>query len=424
MISKERKALSVGELSDILKACFQNPAFRGLRVYGEVFSLRRGKFSYLEIGDPGKNETSSPLLKCAFRTIYGDSYGLGAVQVGDVVEIVGDLSYYAHGSSVTLWGEEIHLRQEQAGANLLRKRKILERLDKLGYLDEGRKRKIPSLCRKVAIVTAYPSAAYEDILKTLHERFPVHTVLYPATVQGEEAARSILKAMEQAKKESFDCLILGRGGGSKTDLSAFDDEKLALEIATYPVPVITCIGHTIDTSICDRVSDVSAITPTEGASLINPSLSEVLERERQERRELGRAYLQILDEHQMALDSLETRFADLSPVRRVRLQEEKILHLSSRLSDLYERRLFRESEKLRTQRSELSETFSRQVRKGESGLLELRARLSALDPSLALQKGYAQIFRDNHLVRRADDLRKDDVVKICYPDGHREAKVQ
>ncbi len=424
MISKENRSLSVGELSDILKACFQNPAFHGLKVYGEVYSLRRGKFSYLEIGDPGKNEVNSPLLKCAFRTIYGDSYGLSSIKVGDIVEITGDLSYYSHGSSVTLWGEEISIREEQAGANLLLKRKTLEKLERLGYLDEKRKRKIPALCQRVAIVTAYPSAAYEDILKTLHERFPLDTVLFPATVQGEGASRSLIHALEQAKKGKFDCLILGRGGGSKTDLSAFDDEKLALEIATYPCPVITCIGHTIDTSICDRVSDVSAITPTEGAMLINPSLAEVKEKIAGMEEELNANYLRLLDERQMSLDSFRQRLQDLSPLRRISLQKEKAKHLVKLLHDLYERRLYAEKNKQEERRRVLKERFRHLLSMKEKRFLFLQGSLLSLDPSLARKKGYAQVYCGTKLVKAAKELQRDTEITIHYLDGTKKAKVQ
>lgn len=424
MNSAGRKALSVGELSDILKACFQNPAFRSLAVYGEVYSLRRGKFSYLEIGDPGRNEVSSPLLKCAFRTLYGDSYGLADVKVGDIVEIRGALSYYAHGSSVTLWGEEIEIRQEQMGRNLLRKRKTLEKLEGLGYLDASRKRSLPSLCRRIAIVTAYPSAAYEDILKTLHERFPVDTVLFPATVQGEEAAHSLLSALEKARKQDFDALILGRGGGSKTDLSAFDDEKLAMAIATYPCPVITCIGHTIDTSIADRVSDISAITPTEGASYVNPRLEDVRRRWNDLGERLKAGFQALLDSRQLSLDALRTRLSDLSPYRRLKAHQESLRARRRFLAFAYTGLLQAFEQKRGALLAQLRKAMQDLLLDRRERLLSLQALFRSLDPKLVGRKGYAVVFKGGEKVFSSGELQEGDVVTITFADGRRTARIQ
>ena len=220
------KAYSVSEISDILKAAFSNPSFINLPVYGEVYSIKLGKFSYIEIGDQGNKQTNSPLLKCAFSTFYNDNFHLDEIKVGDVILITGNLSYYPHGSSITLWGNSVEILKSQEGKNLLLKKKTLEKLDKMGYLDEKRKRKIPTYCKKVAILTAENGAAYQDILKTLHDRFPVSSVLYPVVVQGDNAAKSIVKALHLANEKDYDVIILGRGGGSKTDLSCFDDEKV------------------------------------------------------------------------------------------------------------------------------------------------------------------------------------------------------
>ena len=107
--------LSVKQLSDILQGCFSNPAFSNIIVYGEVYSIKLGKFSYIELGNQGNKQTSSPIIKCAFQTLYGDTYHLKDIKVGDVIQVSGKLSYYPHGCSITLWGNRVDVLQTQLG---------------------------------------------------------------------------------------------------------------------------------------------------------------------------------------------------------------------------------------------------------------------------------------------------------------------
>mgnify|MGYP004687736795 CR=1 FL=1 len=424
MNAKETKALSVSQLSDILKACFENPMFSNLRVYGEVYSIRLGKFSYIDLGDQGHKETNSPLLRCAFNCYYGSGYGLESIKPGDVIEITGSLSYYAHGSSVTLWGKQVTILQSQLGKSLLEKKKTLEKLDKLGYLDEKRKRKIPRFVRKVAIVTAQTGAAYQDILKTLHDRFPVDTYLYPTIVQGEGAAKSIVKSIRRASECDYDVVILGRGGGSKTDLSCFDDYEVALAIAECPIPVITCIGHTIDTAIADRVSDYQAITPTEGASLINPSLEEIQGELEEKSRTLLRTYQTILNRAYFLLSEREKRLESLSPENRLKKEKEHLVSLHTSLERLYLHKIRLGELALSSKKEKLRNTFRLLLGKEKNDLLGREKKLSAYDPSLLSKEGYALVFRNGKKVKNATDLKEGEEVTITFVDGRKDAIIK
>ena len=423
MISKDR-TFSVGQLSEILKACFQNPAFKGIRVYGEVYSIRLGRFSYIEIGDQGKLQTNSPLIKCAFSTPHGDTYGLSQVQVGDVIQVEGDLSYYAHGSAVTLWGNDVSLLRTQMGKTLLARRKTLEKLDRLGYLDPKRKRPIPAYCRRVAIVTAKGSAAYSDMLKTLHGRFPVSTVLFPAVVQGENAARSIVKALKKAGEGDFDCILLGRGGGSKSDLSAFDDEELALAIATSPIPVITCIGHTIDTAIADMVSDVKAITPTEGASLINPSLDEVKANRELFLRQLRETFGERIKDKEMALDGFRQRLEDLSPKRRAAMRLDALKANFASLTKTYRGRILSEAGRASARKDALKALFLSNLKSARDKLALFGKTLESLSKENLAKSGYALVFKDGKKIVSAQELRRGDKAVLTFIDGRKEVEVQ
>ena len=422
MTSRETEgAFSVKQLSDILTECFHAHGFQSLKVYGEVYSIKLGKFSYLEIGDQGVNQVKSPILKCAFSFYYDGDTPLEQIKVGDVVLIEGSLSYYAHGSSLTLWGKKLTLLLSQEGKTMLEKKKILERLSKAGYLDPARKRKIPKYVKKVAILTAEKGAAYQDILKTLHSRFPVSSVLYPVTVQGEKAASSMVAALEKARNSDCDVVLLGRGGGDKTDLSCFDDEKLALAIARFPKPVITCIGHTIDTSIADRVSDLQAITPTEGASLINPSLEETNRNRENFKLLLKKEFSSILDEKARSLASIEERLEALSPKGRIKAEVERKKNFDTKLNSLYSSILSKKKNELANLFLLLRGSYQGVLKEKEKKLASYLASLSAFDPERIKKSGYALLYKDGKKIDRAGDLKKGDKIVITYPDGRKEA---
>lgn len=416
--------LSVKQLSDILQGCFSNPAFSNLSVYGEVYSIKLGKFSYIEIGDQGNRQTSSPIVKCAFSTFYHSDYHLEEIKVGDVIQVRGSLSYYPHGCSITLWGKEVNILQSQLGKNLLLKQKILKKLDSLGYLDPKRKKPIPRYVKKVAILTAQSGAAYQDILKTLHERFPVSTVLYPITVQGENAARSIVKALERAKKDDSDIILLGRGGGSKSDLSCFDDEKVALAIATSEKPVITSIGHTIDTSIADRVSDRMAITPTEGASLINPSLEEIREAREDYLLRLTESFVRRVEEKRRNLALYGTRLDSLSPKSRISVKRKELQERKKDMEHSFLNRIALLDSAISRYRVDLIHVIRDNLNRKRMDLKGFTSVLEVHNPTFAEKNGYAVLFKDGKKVYSAKELSAGDRVTITYSDGKKEATIK
>ncbi len=424
MSAKETKPLSVSQLSNILKACFENPMFSSLSVYGEVYSIRLGKFTYIDLGDQGHKETNSPLLRCAFNCYYGNDYGLEDIKVGDVIQITGSLSYYAHGSSLTLWGKRVEMLQTQSGKALLEKKKTLEKLDKLGYLDPKRKRPIPKFCKRIAILTAETGAAYQDIKKTLHDRFPVDTVLFPTVVQGDGAAKSIVKNLNKASKMDFDCIILGRGGGSKTDLSCFDDEAVAMAIAESRIPVITCIGHTIDTAIADRVSDAQAITPTEGASLINPSLEDIHDELRSIQENLDDRFSSIMNSACFTLEQRKKRLESLSPLSYLKKEQKKINSSLSNLNYCLTNLIKKKTLEIDKDKSSLDSLFQAYINKKNEALLRKEKELEKYNPTLLENKGYAVIMKGDKKITSSSLLNSGDEIEITFLDGRKTAKIK
>ncbi len=421
---ENEKRFSVSRLSALLKECFKNPAFKGITVYGEVYSIGGSTYIYIDIGDQGQKQAKSPVLRCAFRPYYGSGYGLENIKEGDIVEIHGNLTYYEHGSGVTLWGDSIKKLEDQTGKSLLEKKEILERLDKLGYLDEKRKKKLPKYVQKVALITSNNSAAYNDMIKTLHDRFPVSTVLYPAIVQGENAAASLSRQLKRAIASDCDCIIIGRGGGSKSDLSCFDDEKLAMMIAESPKVTITCIGHQIDTSIADRVSDYHAITPTEGASLINPSLKDTYETLAESEKNLKEELVSQIDQNVFALDTYEKRLEALSPLSRLASSRTALVNKEQILNSRFRTVLDKKASQINTESYDLKIKFNKAVSAKKENISSYENALEKLDTTKISKLGYAKITKNGAGIRSYKDLSKGDEVTISFEDGHKEAVIK
>ena len=159
-----------------------------------------------------------------------------------------------------------------------RRRETLAWLEAEGILDANRSLVFPTLPLRIALVTSHDSAAYHDFLSTLREsayRFEVHTL--HSSVQGKSAEREIVSALRMAARLPVDCVVVTRGGGSRTDLAAFDSRSIAEAIARSPIPVVTGLGHQIDESVADRVAHTALKTPTKAAEHLVGTVSEAEE---------------------------------------------------------------------------------------------------------------------------------------------------
>src|SRR2546421_189331 len=163
-----------------------------------------------------------------------------------------------------------HLAPEGLGALQLAFDQLKARLAKEGLFDRARKRPLPSLPRKIGIVTSLDGAAVRDIIKVLRRRYPnAHLVIRPTRVQGDGAAIEVARGIAAiVKVPGIDVVIVGRGGGSMEDLWAFNEEAVARAIVASPVPVVSAIGHETDVTIADFVADLRAPTPSAAAELI------------------------------------------------------------------------------------------------------------------------------------------------------------
>lgn len=300
----------------------------------------------------------------------------------DSMEVIccGQISVYEKQGSYQINAR--YIEPKGVGAQALALEQLKEKLLKEGLFDEERKRPLPYLTRKIGIVTSPTGAALQDILKVLDRRFSnLDILISPTRVQGDEAPAEIVKALGRLYAQDIDVIIVARGGGSKEDLWAFNDEKVAREIAKSPVPLISAVGHEIDITIADLVADVRAATPSMAA--------EIAVREKSELKE------------------------DINY-----LKEQIAFALNNRVEILA-----REIDQLQT---EFLHSIQINVDSASSELSNLAGNLDALSPLKVLDRGYSitQKLPKKQIVKDSKKLKKGDEVLISFNKGEAKCTVK
>lgn len=379
------KALTVSEFTRAFKSVAERQ-FSDVQVEGEIsfFTPHRSGHWYFAIKDPGA------VLNCVmFR---GNNQGMRwQPTVGDRVTVSGGLDIYPPQGKYNL----LVRRMERAGEGDLQKKleELKRKLHAEGLFAQDRKRPLPRYPRAIGVATSPTGAAFQDILKVLARRFPsVPVYLAPCRVQGDGSADEIAEAVDLLGRHGkAEVLIVGRGGGSQEDLAAFNEEVVARAIAACPVPVVSAVGHEIDTSIADLVADVRAATPSHAAELV------------------------VLDRYDLRNRVIDYERSLVGILRRELTRRRQVL---ARLVPRDPRRRIADA---RLRADELSDRLfaaSRRILEQRRRVLELRqGRLEALSPLAVLGRGYALALKDGHAVRSADELAPGDALEVRLHRG-------
>lgn len=364
---------------------------------------------------------------------------------GDLVRVRGKVTVYAARGDMQMIIEHI----EAAGEGLLQKRfeELKAKLQMEGLFAYELKKSLPQLPKSIAIITSPSGAAIQDVLSTLNRRFPSIPIrIYPTIVQGENAAKEIISALVQANREKLcDVIILTRGGGSMEDLWCFNDEALVRSIIASAIPVVSAIGHEVDTTLSDFAADLRAPTPTAAAEMVSPDKQEVLEHLLTFKSRLSLSKERYFSRLHQNIDWLTKRLRhptahirqcqhDLSQLQRSLISNQQRLietkkiattHLCSRLDQIKIRRLISNK---KADVAELSERLIKSSRKilndKQQELNHLTAQLSAVSYERTLDRGYA-IIKDTSgkIIAKSTCLNDQDVVEIQHSDGSKKAVI-
>jgi exodeoxyribonuclease VII large subunit len=359
---------------------------------------------------------------------------------GQTFRIYGRLGIYAAQGKFQLYAE----RAEPAGlgARMQQFERLKAKLAAEGLFARERKRPIPAWPRTVGVVTSATGAAIHDILKVARRRCPVRILLSPAQVQGDDAAFSLVRALQRLQRRpGVDVIILGRGGGASEDLWAFNDEALARAVAACPVPVVSAVGHEVDITICDFVADLRAATPSHAAELVVPDRDAYLARlHHVERRLVLATKRRVLDErgrlellsrrlaavgHRLVLaprrrlDALLARLGQQHPRARLARDRRTLAALHARLLAQHPRhRLDQARRRLLAAEHALRERARGLAQPARLRLARAAAALHALSPLAVLERGFAVVTDERGgVVRDVAQVSPGDPVRVELARG-------
>lgn len=393
-----RNVYSVRQVNSYIKNMFtQDFMLNRIYVKGEVSNCKYHSSGHIYFSL--KDESGA--IACIM--FAGNRGGLTfRMQDGQQVIVLGSVTTYERDGKYQLYAKEIILD----GAGLLYEKfeALKKELSEMGMFAQEYKQPIPKFPKTVGVVTAPTGAAIRDIMNISSRRNPyVQLLLYPALVQGEGAAASIVKGIEILEREQVDVIIVGRGGGSIEDLWAFNEESVARAIFHCSVPIISAVGHETDTTIADYVADLRAPTPSAAAELAVYEYQAVSGYLEEQRLRMKRGVYRKLEFERMRAAQYRMKMNYLHPRSKLREQQQYSVELEQRLRSVMEKKL-----------SLAKQRFAIQIE-----------RMKGASPLTKLNKGFSYVTTENGtMVKSIQDVEKESRLKIHMTDGIVEAKVE
>lgn len=393
-----KNVYSVGQVNRYVKNMFTQDFFlQKVYVKGEVSNCKYHTSGHIYFSL--KDETGT--LSCVM--FAGQRRGLGfRMKDGDKVIAGGTVDVFERDGRYQLYAREITL--EGAGVLYERYLALKQELEDMGMFAREYKQPIPKYIKRLGVVTAPTGAAIQDIRNISMRRNPyLQIILYPALVQGEGAAASIVKGIQMLDQADVDVIIVGRGGGSIEDLWAFNEEIVARAIFECRTPVISAVGHETDFTIADFVADLRAPTPSAAAELAVDDYRSIVEAAGSYRERLHRAMWGKTDLCRMMLSRYQEKLQYVSPENRLRENQQYLAGLQERIPKAF-------AQKIEDHRNRLS--------------LYLE-RFTGLSPLRKLNGGYSYVADENgHTVTSVTQVQEGDRLSVSVTDGNLETIVK
>lgn len=364
---------------------------------------------------------------------------------GQALRVQGRLGIFAKQGRFQLYAEQAE--PAGLGAMMLELAQRKARLAAEGLLAPERKRPLPRWPRAIGVVTSAHGAAIHDILEVARGRCPCRLILSPAVVQGPDAPRSLVRALQRVQRwPGVGVVIIGRGGGSAEDLWAFNDERLARAVAACPVPVVSAVGHEVDVTLCDLVADLRAATPSHAAELVVPDLFAVQHRLDALSRRLARALerstlderarleasrarlhglgLRLANARRDRLDALTRRLEAHHPQRRVARDRRRLEGMAARLRAAGRDLVPDARQRLSTLDRRLGAAGAAIPRRARLRLARAAGALQALSPLGVLERGYAVVTdAKGQAIVDARQVGEGDAIELRLHRGRLRARV-
>lgn len=321
-------------------------------------------------------------------------------KVGDKVICLGKVTVYEKGGNYQL--NVNRMLPTGIGELQLKFDELKQKLSDEGLFDEEHKKNIPEFPESVGIITSSTGAAVQDIRNVISRRYPTKIYLYPATVQGDRAAKEIIKGIDHFNtKFPVDVLIVGRGGGSQEDLFCFNDEQLVRKIFASHIPVISAVGHEIDFTLTDFVADLRAPTPSAAAELAVPDRKDLIDRVNGSTQSMQYSTQHYLNSKKIEIQEMENSLERQHP-------KNILLELHAKLEQVLLR---------------LNNTTSSILKSKKNTLDILINELRELSPQEALKRGYSFIRKEKKLLNSINSIKVKDKLQLILSDGKCTAEI-
>ncbi|MFJ7637150.1 exodeoxyribonuclease VII large subunit [Peribacillus sp. NPDC097225] len=439
----DQQYLSVSALTKYIKRKFDvDPHLQNAYIKGEISNFKQHTSGHMYFT---LKDEKARLLAVMFAA---NNKGMKFTpENGMKVLVRGDISLYEASGQYQLYVKS--MAPDGVGDLYIAYEQLKKKLEEAGLFLAKHKKAIPQYPKSVGVITSPTGAALRDIITTIKRRYPITKIIvYPALVQGNNAAKSIAQAISLANaRAESDVLIVGRGGGSIEELWAFNEEIVAESIYDSDIPIISAVGHETDFTIADFVADMRAPTPTGAAELAVPHLNEILERLMNRKNRLTRSIQEQVNANRTHLSRLERSYAFRYPHKMYEQKLEQLDRATERLGKTSTRYFLKKRDELnqitevlnkqhpeqlvRTSKENLQQyekalrkTMEAIYRQKSQRFVSMTATLSALSPLKIMERGYGLVFtEDETLIKSTQQVSTGDKIAVSIKDGTLECEI-
>lgn len=332
------------------------------------------------------------------------------------VIVKGKVSVFTTGGSYQITVS--NMKEDGIGNLYILFEELKRRLEREGLFSPEHKKKLPRIPKKVGVITAATGAAVKDIISTINRRFPLtEIILFPTLVQGVGAKENIVKMINKANESDVDVIILGRGGGSIEDLWAFNEEIVARAIYNSNKPIVSAVGHEIDFTISDFVSDMRAPTPTGAAELVVPSKVEIQSYLNDYKGRIISVINKKIKSYTDTFSKLKNTYILKNPISMYEIDEQKLDNMLEKLGSIMTYKLEREKSKLNNLSKMISPNMLNRLDKEKIKLENIETKLNLLNPENILKKGYSLTLVEGKIVKSINSVKKGSIIDTKFSDG-------
>lgn len=410
---------TIGEFTSYLKLMFDNSTkMRNVYLKGEISNFKRHPTGhlYFSLKDEKSKINAIMFARDTFNLKFNPTDGTKVL-------VHGRVSIYEQAGNYQIYVDEM---EEDGIGNLYKKyEELKKKLELEGLFDQEHKKVIPFFPKRVGVITAKTGAAIRDIVTTIKRRCPItEIIVFSSLVQGDGAKEDIVRNIHLAENYNIDTLIVGRGGGSIEDLWPFNEEIVARAIYECNIPIISAVGHETDFTIADFVADARAATPTAGAMIATPVLTDLIKHNDQLKIRLNETILKKIKIFNLELDRFKNSYILKNPMIMYDNKKQKLIMYSDKLNGLINNIIINKKNKLNILHNNHIIINPLTLYNDKIKYLDkLNEKLLVINPLNTLKRGYSVLYKDNSTINSIKKLKINDKIKIKLVDGLVDASI-